>query len=87
MSTETTTEEATQPETNTPDIRKIYIKNYGNLALEMVGTNDIGVSAYSEKRKEELFIPWTSIIMISKIEGEPTNIVTKASHDEYNAKD
>ena len=65
------------------DIRKIYIKNYGNLALEMVGTNEIGVSAYSEKRKEELFIPWTSIIMISKIEGEPMDIVTKARHDEH----
>jgi hypothetical protein len=63
-------EEVTQPETTEKDIRKIYIKNYGNLSLEIQGTNDIGVSAYSEKRKEELFIPWTSIIMISKIEEE-----------------
>ena len=55
------------------DIRKIYIKNYGNLTLEIQGTNDIGVSAYSEKRLEELFIPWTSIIMISKVEDEQGN--------------
>ena len=52
------------------NIQKIYIKNYGNLSLDIQGTNDIGVSAYSEKRKENLFIPWTSIIMISKIDGE-----------------
>ena len=52
------------------NIQKIYIKNYGNLSLDIQGTNDIGVSAYSEKRSESLFIPWTSIIMISKIDGE-----------------
>jgi hypothetical protein len=67
-------EQIEQPETNEPtqitNIQKIYIKNYGNLALDIQGTNDIGVQAYSEKRKEELFIPWTSIIMISKVEED-----------------
>ena len=67
-------EEEIEVETNEeeiqPDIQKIYIKNYGNLSLEMLGTNEIGVSAYSEKRKETLFIPWNSIIMISKVEDE-----------------
>ncbi len=56
-----------------PNIQKIYIKNYGNLSLDIQGTNEIGVSAYSEKRKENLFIPWTSIIMISKVEDESGN--------------
>ena len=60
-------EEETERE---PDIQKVYIKNYGNLMLEIIGTNDIGLSARSEKRKEDLFIPWTSIIMCSKVEGE-----------------
>ena len=63
-------EVSVKTETNEKDIQKIYIKNYGNLLLELVGTNEIGVSAYSEKREEHLFIPWTSIIMISKIEGQ-----------------
>ncbi len=71
-----------QEETKVPDIQKIYIKNYGNLALEIKGTNEIGVAAYSEKRKEDLFIPWTSIIMISKIEEEATGMVEKAIQDE-----
>ena len=63
-------EQPVMEEKHIKDIRKIYIKNYGNLSLEIQGTNEIGVSAYSEKRKEELFIPWESIIMISKIHGE-----------------
>ena len=50
------------------EFKKVYIKNYGNLTLEMRGSNDIGLMAYSEKRKEEMFIPWTSIIFVSKIE-------------------
>ena len=70
-------EEKIEVETNKeevkPDIQKIYIKNYGNLSLEIIGTNDIGVSAFSEKRKEHLFIPWNSIIMISKVDDEPGN--------------
>jgi len=74
-------EEIKQEETK-PDIQKIYIKNYGNLALELKGTNDIGVVAYSEKRNEELFIPWTSIIMISKIEEEATGTVEKEIQNE-----
>jgi len=65
---------ARQPETNEPtqitNIQKIYIKNYGNLSLDIRGTNEIGVQAYSEKRREELFIPWSSIIMISKVEED-----------------
>ncbi len=52
------------------DIQKVYIKNYGNLVLEIVGSNDIGMLCRSEKRKENLFIPWTSIIMCSKIDDE-----------------
>ena len=74
-------EEVKQEETK-PDIQKIYIKNYGNLALELRGTNEIGVSAWSEKRKEELFIPWTSIIMISKVEGEAESFIEKAKRNE-----
>jgi len=57
-------------EERVPDIQKVYIKNYGNLSLDILGTNDIGIVAYSEKRKENLFIPWVSIIMISKVEDE-----------------
>ena len=52
-------------EEKTVDIQKVYIKNYGNLTLEVRGTNDIGMQAYSAKRDEILFIPWTSIIMVS----------------------
>ena len=55
------------------DLRKVYIKNYGNLILNIIGTNDIGLSAQSQKRNEELFIPWTSIIMVTKEDfDEPT---------------
>ena len=66
-------EEKKQEETQeqAKDIQKVYIKNYGNLTLEIKGSNDIGMAAYSEKRNEELFIPWTSIIMVSKVLGEP----------------
>lgn len=53
-----------QPE---KDIQKVYIKDYGNLVLEIVGSNDIGLMAHSAKRSEDMFIPWTSIIFISKI--------------------
>ena len=52
------------------DLRKIYIRSYGNLLLDVTGTNEIGLSARSEKHKEDLFIPWTSIIMVSKIDGQ-----------------
>lgn len=51
------------------DIQKVFIRNYGNLTIEIVGTNEIGLKGYSERRKENLFIPWSSIIMCSKIEG------------------
>lgn len=64
-------EEVKEEAKEVKDIQKVYIKNYGNLALEIKGTNDIGLSAYSEKRNEELFIPWASIIMISKVIDEP----------------
>ena len=64
------------------DIRKIYIKNYGNLTLELIGSNEIGVEAWSEKRNEELFIPWTSIIFISKIKEEATSFIEKAIQNE-----
>lgn len=54
-----------------PDIQKIYVKDFGNLVLEVKGSNEIGLLARSEKRKEDLFIPWTSIMMCSKLdEGE-----------------
>ena len=62
---------ATGEEKAVKDIQKVYIKNYGNLALEIVGTNEIGLSAHSKKRNEDLFIPWSSIIMISKVIDEP----------------
>ena len=50
------------------NIQKIYIKNYGNLVLEIIGSNEIGLSARSEKRKETMFIPWGSIIFCSKLD-------------------
>lgn len=64
------TEEHPETEEVVPDIQKVYIKDYGNLTLEIRGSNEIGMMAYSEKRKEHLFIPWTSIIFVSKVEGE-----------------
>jgi hypothetical protein len=70
---ETQTQEAPaqgEEKQHVQNIQKIYIKNYGNLSLDIKGTNEIGVAAYSEKRKEELFIPWSSIIMISKVEED-----------------
>ncbi|RLA62749.1 MAG: hypothetical protein DRQ78_07660 [Epsilonproteobacteria bacterium] len=48
------------------DIQKVYIKNYGNLLLEILGTNEIGIMAHSTRSEEELFIPWTSVIFVSK---------------------
>ncbi len=62
MEEEVEVEEATQEN----EIRKVYIRNYGNLTLELLGTNDIGLTAYSSREDEELFIPWTSIIFIGK---------------------
>lgn len=56
-----------------PDIQKVYIKDYGNLTLEIKGSNETGVIAYSHKREEQLFIPWTSIIFLSKVEGEQSD--------------
>ncbi len=53
-----------------PDIQKVYIKDYGNLVLEIKGSSEIGLLAYSKKRNETLFIPWCSIIMVSKLEKE-----------------
>ncbi len=50
------------------DIQKIYIKNFGNLVLEILGSNEIGIQARSTKKKETLFIPWTSIIFCSKLD-------------------
>ena len=58
-------EEVKAETTAEKNMKKVYIKNYGNLTLEIKGTNDIGMEAYSEKRDEVLFIPWTSIIMVS----------------------
>jgi len=52
----------------TKDIRKVYIKNYGNLMLDILNTSPIGINAYSTKQNEVLFIPWTSIIMISLVQ-------------------
>ena len=63
-------QEEPQAEERVPDLQKIYIKNYGNLLLDIIGTNEIGISARSAKRKENLFIPWTSIIMVTKIDGQ-----------------
>ena len=51
-----------------PDIRKVYIKNYGNLMLDILNTSAIGINAYSTKQNEDLFIPWTSIIFISLVQ-------------------
>ena len=62
-------EEQAEPQAE-KDIQKIYIKNYGNLVLEILGTNDVGVAAFSAKRNETLFIPWNSVIMISKVDNE-----------------
>jgi len=50
------------------EIQKVYIKNFGNLVLEILGSSDIGLHARSTKRKETLFIPWTSIIFCSKLD-------------------
>ena len=52
------------------DIQKVYIKNYGNLLLEILGTNEIGIMAHSTRNEEELFIPWTSVIFVSKTKDE-----------------
>ncbi len=56
-----------------PDIQKVYIKNYGNLLLEIIGQNDIGLSTKSTRNDERLFIPWTSIIMVSKMKKRDEN--------------
>jgi len=52
------------------DIRKVFIRDYGNLTLEIIKITDIMITAWSEKRKETLYIPLTSIIMMSKIRDE-----------------
>jgi len=64
------------------DIRKVYIKNYGNLMLDIVSTNEIGISAISTRSEETLFIPWTSIIMVSKTEEQLKNFTKKVKQDE-----
>lgn len=56
----------------TKNVQKIYIKDYGNLVLEIKKMNEIGIAAFSEKRNEDMFIPWTSIIFISRIDNGNT---------------
>jgi len=48
------------------NLQKVFILNYGNLILDIVNQNDIGIWAESTKQDELLFIPYTSIIMISE---------------------
>ena len=66
-------EEQIEPPKKEIEIQKVFIANYGNLTLEIHGTNEIGVIAYSGKRKEDLFIPWTSIIFMSKTDEDVAN--------------
>jgi len=51
-------------------VRKVFIRDYGNLTLEILENTELGITAYSKKRDEVLFIPWTSIIMTSNKHAE-----------------
>jgi len=45
-------------------LSKIFIRGYGNLVLEIIKVDLIGVKAMSQRDGKSLYIPWSSIIMI-----------------------
>ena len=67
MEEEVEAEEIVQEIAGEPEIKKVFIRDYGNIVLEIIGSNEIGVQAYSDKRDEEMFIPWTSIMFLSSL--------------------